>query len=96
MTLPFTPASTASISVTATSASASVVAGCQQVRMYNSGTKDCYVRWGVGAQTAVTTDMPLKAGTVEYFTKGFADTVAAICGGADTTTLLITSGAGGN
>lgn len=92
----FTPAVTVSIAATAASGSATLVAvgvAANQLRICNTGATIVFIRWGVGAQTAVATDMPILPGTVEVFNKGRADTIAAICPGG-TTTLYITAGEG--
>ena len=95
---------TKSILASSTSASATLDAtdvlstangGNDVMRIVNSGTKTAFIRWGVGAQTALTTDMPILGGVTEVFTKSTAtDTVAAITSGADTTTIYITCGEG--
>lgn len=69
--------------------------GHSVMRIVASGTGAAFIRFGVGAQTAVTTDMKMLAGTVELFSKsGDTDTVAAITSGADAVTLSITCGEG--
>jgi hypothetical protein len=54
--------------------------------IYNSGTAIVYVRWGVGAQTAIiNTDQPIPPATFRVFPKNNlanADTVACISGTA--------------
>ncbi len=71
------------------------IGGHSVIRFFNAGTKIAFVRVGVGAQTALTTDMPLAPGVVEVFSKAFADdSVGAICGGSDTTTVYATCGEG--
>jgi hypothetical protein len=84
-------ASSTSISASTTSAgSAGNLAGeCPQVRLYNSGAVTVFVRWGVGAQTALTTDMALAPGSVEAFTKQNADTLAAITSSGEATLYVI-------
>jgi hypothetical protein len=91
---PFTPGSTASLAVTTTSASVAVATGNNQFRVVNLGPNKAYVRWGVGAQTAVVTDMAIPVG-VETFTRPpQADTFAAICDATESALLKITSGEG--
>lgn len=95
----FTPTgSTVSISATQTTGSVSLtdpVAGnSPNVRIWNSGASTAFIRWGVGAQTAVTTDLPLGSGQVENFFKGQADTFAAICASGQTATVYFTPGTG--
>ena len=54
-----------------------------------------FLRWGVGAQNALLTDMPMLGNTIELFTKADdVNTVAAITSGADTATVYITCGEG--
>lgn len=94
MTKLFTPGATVSISATSTSGSASVTAANNSVRVDNLGPNKVFIRWGAGAQTAVTTDMPVPNGATEIFDKGRADTLAAICASGETATLYVTSGEG--
>jgi hypothetical protein len=104
---PFSPdfANTKSISATSTSASATLATtdtntgtlgqGFNVIRVVNAGPNTVFLRWGVGTQTALTTDMPMLAGTVEVFTKSPNDTtVAAICAATQTATVYITCGEG--
>lgn len=106
---PFTPVG-ATVTVSATTSSsdealpatavgssttnAGTIGGADVLRFYNAGTAIAFVRWGVGAQTAVTTDMPVAPGTIEVFSKAYeADTVAAITA-AGTATVYVTAGRG--
>ena len=59
--------------------------------VYNLGPNLAFVRWGVGAQTAVVTDLPIPVGVVEVFSKGVADTLAAVCS-SGSATVYVTSG----
>lgn len=97
-TTPFQPVETKTISATSTTASASFTAGtgvqAQQMIVSNVGSKEAFIRFGVGAQTALTTDFSVPAGAIMTLTKGLADTVAAICAGSDTTTLRLSAGNG--
>jgi hypothetical protein len=88
----FTPkqASSTSASPAGSSASASLAAECPDVRLYWAGVAAAQIRWGKGAQTAVTTDMSLAPGSVEVFGKQDADTIAVIGNG----TLYIVCGTG--
>lgn len=91
----FWPVETKSISVTDTSGSSTFTgASAEQLRIYNAGNNMAFIRWGAGAQTALTTDMPIPAGGIEVFYKGSNDTLAAICSTSSTTTLYCTSGRG--
>jgi hypothetical protein len=89
----FEPQTHYSLSVSTTSASQSIYAGAEMVRLYNSTTGTVFVRWGSGAQTAVTTDMALAPGGVEVFDKGAASTLAAIMS-SGSGTLYISVGSG--
>lgn len=88
------PAGTTSITGTTTSASASVDGSAATIRLYNASAVDVFVRWGKGTQTAVVTDMPIAPGSTECFTKGDADTIAAITASGSSNTLYITVGSG--
>lgn len=81
--------------VSTTTANAGTIGGNSVMRVVNGGTKTAFIRFGVGAQTALTTDMPVLAGTIELFKKSYdANTVAAICAGSDSTTIYVTCGEG--
>ena len=79
-----------------TSVTTTPTGGFSVMRIINKGPGEVFIRWGVGAQTAiVTTDTPMLPGTVELFTKATTvDTVAAITAGSDTATVRITCGEG--
>lgn len=81
--------------VSATQTNTQVVGGHSVMRIVNKGPNTAFLRWGVGAQTALTTDMPMLAGTVELFSKAFdVNTVAAICASGETATVYVTCGEG--
>lgn len=89
--------SSQTISATSTSSSITLTAaqaGCTQLMVTNKGTGEAFIRWGVGAQTAVTTDIPILSGGIYTFNKGLADTVAAITSGSDTALVRVTPGEG--
>ena len=96
----FNPTGNNTVSIAGTSTSGSVtlkdpIAGnSPNVRIYNAGPNAAFVRWGVGAQTAVATDMPIAAGEIEVFYKGQADTFAAICAATETAKVYFTPGTG--
>ncbi len=87
------PGKSTSISASASTASAAVDNTAPQLRIYNAGAATVFIRWGIGAQTAVTTDMAIPAGVVEVFSKGAADTVAAITA-SGSATVYLTPGVG--
>jgi len=96
---PFSPdfTNTQTLAATATSANAALNAvdgNMNVLRVANAGPNTVFIRWGATAQTAVTTDMPILAGTVEVFSKGAATNVAAICAAGQTATLYLTCGEG--
>ena len=78
----------------ASSASVSLDAQAKSVRLVNSGSNICFVRIGIGAQTATTADMPVRANSEIVVSKGDGeDTLAHIS--ATGTTLYIQTGEGG-
>lgn len=85
---------TTSIAATQTTGSATVPAEAPTMRVFNAGPATVFVRWGVGAQTALTTDVAIPVGAVEMFYKGNANTVAAICATGSTATVYLTPGTG--
>lgn len=94
---PFTPAQNATVTLSATQANTQGTLTVQsgQVRVYNAGTNKAFIRWGSGAQTATTADMPVAPNTVECFSKGPTDLgIAAICATGETATLYFTPGEG--
>jgi hypothetical protein len=95
MTTVFTPSpgGSTTIGVTTSTASKTIQSQPRQVRLYNSGDVAVFVRWGKGAQSAVTTDMAIAPGATEAFTKEDADTIAAITE-SGSATLYITCGTG--
>ena len=93
-TEPFSPGGSAVLAVTTTSASASMNANNPHMYLVNYGTNKCFVRWGVGAQTAVVTDMVILPNTARLFTKGASDTIAAICAASESANLSVTTGNG--
>lgn len=91
----FWPVETKTLSATDTTGSTTFTgASAEQVRVYNKGSNDAYVKWGAGAQAATTNDMPIPAGNVETFYKGSSDTIAAVCDSGLTTIIAFTSGRG--
>ncbi len=107
---PFSPNSSHTKTISATSTTSSVtldatdvqsatgVGGHDVMRIVvvgTAGTGKVFLRWGVGAQTALVTDMPMLSGTVEVFCKGLdVNTVAAITSGSDTANVYVTCGEG--
>lgn len=88
-----------SASSSATGASGSTVdrgtfGGHSVMRVYNAGTQTAFCRWGTGAQTATTSDMPLIPGVVEVFAKAWADDTFAAITSSSTATIYITCGEG--
>lgn len=91
----FKPKQTSSTSAApaGASASATLAGECPQVRLAWKATSSgdrCQVRWGIGSQTAVTTDMTMLDGATEVFGKQDADTLAVI----GTGTLYVVCGVG--
>lgn len=87
--------STATLAVTATSANVAISAIPPVVEIQNAGDSIAFCRWGIGTQTAVTTDYPVLPGQSKSITIGTGNNnFAAICAAGLTTTLYITSGEG--
>jgi hypothetical protein len=84
------------VTTTAASAGGSLLPQFPVIRVHNNSNVAISLRFGVGTQTAVTTDMSMPAGGVETLTKGQATHIAAICHAAPTgtSTLNITHGYG--
>ena len=87
----FAPTSTVKLVPLLSSVSATIPTGTTALRIYNSGPSPAFVRWGTGAQTATTNDLPLASGVTEMFGKASAnDTVAAVTTGM--ATLYVSAG----
>ncbi len=94
---PFTPGTSWSLSVSATSTSASLTSlGGDTLRICNVGTADAFINFGTTTATAVTaTNMCVPGDTINCFTiPGTAATVAAVSAAGETTTLRFTRGWG--
>lgn len=93
-TISFFPGATQSISATSTSASVTVDEYTKAVRIYNKGPNTAFIKFGIGATTATTSDMPIPSGGIEVFSKDRADKIAAICAATETATVYVTTGEG--
>lgn len=80
--------------VSSATSNAGSIGGHCVMRVYNAGTALAFARWGTGAQTATTSDMPLIPGVVEVFDKAFADDTFAAITSSSTATIYITCGEG--
>lgn len=68
--------------------------GFNAIRIVNNGPNPVRLRWGVGAQTALITDMQMLPGVTEVFSKSpDATVVAGICE-TGTAVLTLTCGEG--
>ena len=103
---PFSPdiTNTKTLAVTASSAQVTIATvdtntgttgqGNNVFRIVNAGPGTVFIRWGSATtQTALITDLPMLAGTVEVFSKS-PDTTTLAAISATTATLYITSGEG--
>ena len=87
----FCPSATIKLTAGVGSVSAALSTGTTALRLFNSGPSTVFVRWGTGAQTATTGDLPVASGASESFGKLSAhDTIAAISSGM--ATLYVSSG----
>ena len=78
---PGADADTAKLSATTTSAAVAINVFGNATRVVNLGPNDARIKFGKASPgtTATSTSMLVLAGTVEVFTKGASDQVAAIC-----------------
>lgn len=95
---PFSLTSANTQTISATNVSSGITfpqSGAQSsvVRIFNSGLVTIFVRATVGASTALTSDIPIAAGSVELFTKGNNDTISAITANGSAT-VYVTPGEG--
>lgn len=77
----FTPNGSYQLAMTASSVNQALTApqaASSALYLYNGSTVPIAVRWGLGAQTAVTTDFTIAPGAYFVVGKGYADNVAAI------------------
>lgn len=82
------------VSSTPTTANSGPSGGHSVMRVYNAGPSVVFCRWGTGAQTATTGDMPLIPGVVELFDKAGSDDTFAGITAASTATVYISCGEG--
>ncbi len=98
MRAPFTPSFgvTGSISVSGTSASTTIATGTGNVlEIQNTGSGLCYIKYGIGAQTATTSDWPLQAGHAVLVSRSDNEaTVVAAIQDSAATTVKVTPGHG--
>ena len=81
---------TVSLACTATSAEITTLESASQVRIYNRGPNTAFLRFGSTPLTAVATDIPFPAGTIEIMTKDQLSRVAGICAATETATVYFT------
>jgi hypothetical protein len=77
----FTPCANHQIVMTGSSVPQALTApgiAASSLYLYNGGTVVIAVRWGIGTQTALTTDFSMAPGAYFVIGKGVADNVAAI------------------
>src|SRR4051812_21343109 len=95
---PFLPRAGSGQSLAATTTSGSLTFAGEtlndtQFYVYNAGTDAVFCRWGVGAQTAVVSDLPIPSGTVQVFNRNNA-TVFACRTFTTTATVYVSTGNG--
>lgn len=96
MQKPFMPADALTVSISATSTSASVALdpNSSTVRVHNKGPNEVFIRFGDSTVISSAARMPVPVGAVNTFTKGAATHVAAICAATETATVRFTNGEG--
>lgn len=82
------------LSVTSSSSGDTIAPKYGRIRVYNGGASVAFLRTGIGAQTALTTDVPIPPGVVEVFSVPANHTHAAAITSSGTATLYITVGSG--
>jgi hypothetical protein len=88
------PGATASLSATATSATATLPDG-EHMRLHNQGSFSVFVRLGATGTTAVTSDMELVPGMIEVVAVAPSQThIAGVCASGESTTLHVQGGEG--
>lgn len=92
----FQPAYTqgTSISVTTTSASATIAAGNSALYLLNTGSTLCYVRLSGAAAAATTAGFPVPPNIPIVIGKGVDDVIVSAITASSTTTLLVIPGDG--
>lgn len=81
------------VSLAVTLTAADTDAPC--VMLTNAGPNTAFVRWGIGAQTALAaSDMPVLAGGSGVFSKGNANMIASVTAGADMAVVNLICGYG--
>jgi hypothetical protein len=92
----FQPAYTrgTSISVTTTSASATIPAGNSALYLLNTGSTLCYVRVAAAAAAATTAGFPVPVNIPIVIGKGVDDVIVSAITASSTTTLLVIPGDG--
>lgn len=95
MSQAFDPQAAYQISATTTTGNTAIARNSPVLRVYNSGSVAVKLKWGIGAQTATTSDYTVcvAPGAIESFTKGLADNVAAITD-SGTATVYVNAGVG--
>lgn len=86
------------LSASTTSAGAALVGTTKSqdcVRIMNDTNSTAFVRFGAGSQTAVATDTPILAKSVELFGLDPDETHVAVILGSGTGTVYVTTGKGG-
>ena len=83
---------TVSVGISAASASVTISKVYPVIEVQNDGGATCFIRWGVGAQTAADRDYPVLAGHAKTITIGTGNDTLAVIGTSGM--LYVTSGEG--
>ena len=93
-TIAFRPGATLTLSATSSSSGGTIDPSCPTLEIQNVGNEAVFVRWGIGAQTAVVTDYPVMAGQAKKISIGSGNTHVACVTGSGSCTVYVTSGEG--
>jgi hypothetical protein len=90
----FRPGGTITLTATGASSGATINPAFSGVEVQNNGGEVVFMRWGVGAQTATTSDYPILAGQSKSISIGSGNTHVAVITGGGTCTVYVTGGEG--
>lgn len=91
---PLKPFATAALTATTTSSNAAIPSNAQVLEIQNAGDAVVFVRWGIGTQTAVTTDYPVLPGQSKVVTCEIGNNNVAVIAASGTNTVYVTGGEG--
>ena len=91
---PLMPFATATLTATTSSSSGAIPPRAETLEIQNAGDAVVFVRWGLGAQTAVTSDYPVLPGQSKVVTCGTGNDTVAVIAASGSNTVYVTGGEG--